>query len=348
MPSNFYDGGKLLSMKDIDGDRPTIYMSTSNRCAGKTTYFTGLLINKFIKTQERFIVLYRWKKELNEVSSKIFENVAFRFPDYSMSEKKREKGSFSELFLKHGNSKDTCGYAVALNGSDDLRKASGELSSVQRMFFDEFQSESNKYCPNEVEKFLSIYTTVARGGGQQARYLPVYMCSNPVTLLNPYFAAMDVASRLRKDTKFLRGPGWVLEQNVNESAQNAMRKSGIAKAMGGSRYMEYAASGTYLLDDNTFIAVPDCPTYYIATLLYDGTACALRRGDDDVFYFGGKPDNSCPVRIAVTNDDHSLDTTSLRANKDLMRVLRRSWDLARLRFADLKSRDAALRAISHV
>lgn len=34
----FYDGAKLLSLKDIDGNTPEIYMCTSNRNGGKTTY----------------------------------------------------------------------------------------------------------------------------------------------------------------------------------------------------------------------------------------------------------------------------------------------------------------------
>lgn len=53
--------------------------------------------------------------------------------------------------------------------------------------FDEFQSENNDYCPNEVQKFISVHTSVARGQGKQLRYVPVYMLSNPVTLLNPYY-----------------------------------------------------------------------------------------------------------------------------------------------------------------
>ena len=35
----YYDGTKLLSMQDMNGNKPEIYISTSNRSAGKTTYF---------------------------------------------------------------------------------------------------------------------------------------------------------------------------------------------------------------------------------------------------------------------------------------------------------------------
>ena len=54
-----YDGTKLLSLKDINGKKPEIYICTSNRTAGKTTYFNRYFVNRFIKYSEKFILLYR-------------------------------------------------------------------------------------------------------------------------------------------------------------------------------------------------------------------------------------------------------------------------------------------------
>ena len=45
----YYDGTKLLSMKDLDGNTPEIFMVTSNRTAGKTTYFNRLVFLVFCK-----------------------------------------------------------------------------------------------------------------------------------------------------------------------------------------------------------------------------------------------------------------------------------------------------------
>ena len=47
--NNYYDGTKLLSLKDLDGNTPEIFMVTSNRTAGKTTYFSKLVFNRFLK-----------------------------------------------------------------------------------------------------------------------------------------------------------------------------------------------------------------------------------------------------------------------------------------------------------
>lgn len=41
----YYDGAKLLSLMDINGNRPEIYMCTTNRTGGKTTFFGRLCAN---------------------------------------------------------------------------------------------------------------------------------------------------------------------------------------------------------------------------------------------------------------------------------------------------------------
>ena len=41
----YYDGTKLLSLLDLNNKRPEIYMVTTNRTGGKTTYFGKLVVN---------------------------------------------------------------------------------------------------------------------------------------------------------------------------------------------------------------------------------------------------------------------------------------------------------------
>lgn len=44
-----YDGTKLLSLNDIDGNRPEIYICTSNRSAGKTTWFNRYVVRRYLR-----------------------------------------------------------------------------------------------------------------------------------------------------------------------------------------------------------------------------------------------------------------------------------------------------------
>ena len=75
--SNYYDGTKLLSLKDINGNTPEIYICTTNRTGGKTTYFSRLLVNKYLKNKEKFVLLYRYVNEMDNVAEKFFKDIQF-------------------------------------------------------------------------------------------------------------------------------------------------------------------------------------------------------------------------------------------------------------------------------
>ena len=71
----YYDGTKLLSLKDINNKTPEIFICTSNRTAGKTTYFNRLVVNRFIKHNKKFMLLYRFNYELDNIDEKFFKDV---------------------------------------------------------------------------------------------------------------------------------------------------------------------------------------------------------------------------------------------------------------------------------
>ena len=72
---NFYDGTKLLSLKDINGETPEIYICTSNRSAGKTTFFNRLAMNRFLKDGKKFALLYRYNYEVRDAPEKFFKDI---------------------------------------------------------------------------------------------------------------------------------------------------------------------------------------------------------------------------------------------------------------------------------
>ena len=143
--NRFYDGTRLLSMKDIDGNRPEIYICTSNRTAGKTTYFNRMMVNGFVKRKEKFILLYRFKYELDEVADKFFKDIKnLFFQDYTMTSEKQQLGIYHSLYLQKGeDEKEECGYAISINSADQIKRNSHLFSDAKKMLFDEFQSETS-------------------------------------------------------------------------------------------------------------------------------------------------------------------------------------------------------------
>lgn len=346
----YYNGTKLLSLKDIDGKQPEIYIITSNRTAGKTTYFGKLLIKRFIKQGKKFCLMYRYAYELDAIADKFFKDIqALFFPEYHMTEKKRARGTFVELFLQYGDGEEkSCGYAVALNKSDQIKKYSHLLSDTTAILFDEFMTENNEYCANEIQKFYSVHSSIARGNGAMYRYVPVYMCANPVTLLNPYYSALGISERLDRDTKFLRGHGWVLEQGYNESAADAQTSSAFYRAFSGSeKYAAYGAQGIYLKDNDAFIDSPQGRSHYIVTLRYNGADYAIRSfPQHGIVYCDTNVDTLNPNKLSVTTDDHNINYVMLSQYSPFLQQLKMLFERGAFRFKNLQCKAAILAALS--
>lgn len=343
--SKYYDGTKLLSMLDINGNKPEIYMCTTNRTGGKTTYFGRLCINRFLDKGEKFGLLYRYNYELDDIVEKFYKDLgSLFFPNYTMTSKRRASGTFQELFL---NDK-SCGYALSLNNADQIKKYSHLFSDIQRMIFDEFQSETNHYCERETKKFISVHTSIARGQGEQVRYVPVYMLSNPVSIINPYYVEMGISSRLKDETKFLRGDGFVLEQGYIESASIEQKNSGFNRAFSKNSYTAYSSECVYLNDNKAFVEKPAGKSKYLCTLRYKGSDFALREyTESGLIYCDDKADSSFLTRISVTTDDHNINYVMLKRNDFFLSNLRYFFEHGCFRFKDMRCKEAVLSALSY-
>lgn len=344
MDAHFYDGTKILSLKDLNGETPEIYMICTNRSAGKTTFFGKYFVNKFIKNGEKFGLLYRYSYELADCADKFFKEIgSLFFPSYTMTSKKEADGVYYNLFLNDIH----CGYAIALNKADMIKKNSHLFSDIQRLLFDEFQSETNNYCANEITKFISIHTSIARGGGKQVRYLPVYMLSNPVTLLNPYFASFDIATRLQYNTKFLKGDGWVLENGFYESASNAQKQSAFNRAFASNKYVAYASQSVYLNDSDTFIERLSGNGRYVATIKYEDSYYSIREFPElGIVYCDDKYDSTFPRKIALTTADHQINYVMLKQNDIFLGLMKNYFLKGCFRFKNMKCKDAIIKALS--
>lgn len=349
----YYDGTKLLSLNDIDGNKPEIYIVTSNRTAGKTTYFSRMLFKRAIQKDKKFMLVYRYKYELDNCADKFFKDInTLFFPEYTMKSIKQAQGIYHDLYYTHpsfdGEWKH-CGYAVALNSADQIKKNSHLFSDTDSMMFDEFQSETNNYCTDEVTKFISLHTSIARGQGKMVRYLPVYMIGNPVTILNPYYVELGISSRLTKKTKFLKGSGFVMEQGYNESAYNAQKESGFSAAFSRNKYNAYAGQGVYLQDNMAFVDHIKGEGRYLGTLKYKDVLFGLRAFDElGVIYCDKNPDYTYPHKLAITTEDHQINYIMLKRSCLFVDNMRYYFDKGCFRFYDLQCKEACMAMLCYV
>lgn len=334
----YYIGTKILSLKDLDGLPPELYLIVTNRTDGKTTFYTKYCINHFFNDCQKFAFLYRNNIELDNAGEKIFKDVQkIFFPKSEFKDFKRNKGMYHEFSI------DTkmAGYALSLNNSDKIKKMSHLFSDIDNLVFDEFQSETNTYLPDEIGKFLSILTSIKRGQGKQNRNIKVFMLSNPVSVLNPYYHALGIAKRLKSDTKFLKGHGFVLQHTLNKNVAKAAENSGIFRAFGNTNYLSYVKELKYLNDNNLFIDNLQGNNIYLGTIKIDNDFYSLRHYvKQNLIYISQNIDATYPIKIALDNYDVDLSYYYNDNSKSIINILSRYFKNGMIRCQNQQCKNA--------
>jgi hypothetical protein len=174
------------------------------------------------------------------------------------------------------------------------------------------------------------------------------MIANPVSIINPYYVKMGISERLRDDTKFLKGDGFILEQGFNESASVALKQSGFNKAFARDDYIAYSSEAVYLNDNKSFIEKPAGVGRYLGTLRYNGSDFALREFvEDGVIYCDDRPDLTYKYKIAITTEDHNINYVMLKRNDIFITNMRFYFERGCFRFKDLRCKECVMKLISY-
>lgn len=346
MSDKYYSCEYILTLKDINGKRPEIYLVDGNRTAGKSVSFKKKLTDTFLKRKSdinQFLYIFRYKTDMQNVSEMFFGDIGRIFyRGHVMTEKKLFEGKVIQLLLDD----EPCGYAVPLSMSSKIKNASAIFTRVKHGFFDEYQAEDDQYLNNEINKFMSLHTTVARGDGEQVRYVPFYMASNTVSMLNPYYHAFGINKRLQHNTKFLKGDGWVFERTYNETASKAFQESAFNRAFQHSAYFKYASENVYLNDNMALIEKPKGTSRYLLTIKYNNQMFNVREYDTCVYVSHGC-DETFRHRYCFQHEDVTGDGTVMVNRNDFMiDYLRRIFRQGYLRFDSLEAKNMTLDMIS--
>ena len=127
------------------------------RGVGKSFSMTKFVIDDFLRHENEFVYLRRYKTELDTSVPKFFDaiiNENVYGEDFELKVKKSSK--MSEFYVDGRRA----GYAVALSTANVLKSTS--FAKVKNIVFDEFIIDKGAYhyLPNEVEKMLDIIETI--------------------------------------------------------------------------------------------------------------------------------------------------------------------------------------------
>ena len=340
-----------MNMTDINGNKPEIFICTSNRSAGKSTFFNGYAMHDFLKNGNKFLLLFRNKYESESAADSFFNEIEkIFFNGLMMIQQPIVKNVCYRLLIGKSTAEKEekfngicCGYTCSLAAAEQIKRSSHLLSDCDKIIFDEFQSENGKYLKNEISALMSIHDSVARGNGKQVKYLPLYLIGNLIDLYNPYYEELGISRRLNIQCNFMRGDGWVLEQGFNESSADAHANSAFHRAFSSSEYTSASQKKEYLYTDTQFINPRiENRGLYLGTIVYKNVKYGVRYIESvNVYYISEKPDKCSKTIFAATQADVS-DNAIFFKRHNFKDTLQNRLHSGLLLFDSKKSKNAGL------
>lgn len=334
-----YDNTKLINSLDCDGEVPTFFIVCSKlRGPGKTFQMCKMLFEKFLEEGKKFILLTRHKKDLGTIADGCFEGYfQVEHPEYHMREVLQMGHTFSRVYADTKVGEETssveCGYVIPLSAVNDIKKISSLFFDTWCFFFDEFMPVDDRFLKNEVDYLLNIYKSVARGEGSAVRYMPIYMCSNTLSIQNPYFKALGLTSKLQSSTHFYRGSGVCFENCDNvEGLAELHKSSGIEKAL--RKHLALTDDNTWINDDCSLVEKPYKwgRPIYLATLMYGSEKFGVLEYPN-VVYVSRTVDKSCEFVYNLTLDNGNLNYPVI-SSCGLLDFVRKRYFLGQVRCQD--------------
>ena len=347
----FYNGYRLLASTDKYGVKPEIYIAASNRSAGKSTFFNGLMLHKYLNKGKKFLLLYRRRYEISQAADGFFKDIAkLFFPDLSMTQETGVKNVFEKLYVserKEHAPKYECGYATSISAAEQIKKFSHLLSDVDCILLDEAFPENGVYLKNEIDLFMSIHDSIARGNGEMSRYLPVIIVGNLIDIYNPYFDALGIIDTLQLDSNFTRGDGFIIEQNFNEISAKKHKESAFHRALSSAAYNAATQEKKYIntsydMIDNSIVDIGR----YLLTIKYKDCLYSVRYNEAGYFYYiSDTPDPNFKMQHAATEADIS-ESAIFDPGSIYRKILKDKFRKNLVRFRTLKCKEAGLHFIS--
>lgn len=352
MSSDFYSVRRFDGKTDLNGKDPYLRIICNNRTSGKTTSVGRECIDAVVNAGEEFFIVFRKKYEIANAHHALDSAIALWKKETGQlietTSKKMDGDIYATIFFDG----KPAGYAIPMKSVDEIKKYSNQFCKTTIGFMDEFQLESGDYMKirdmTELEIMQSIISSVSRGLDNRARKIIFYLIGNNVSNVNPYYHGLGIYKRLKSDTKWMRGDGWILDCERNEQAAADLEKNELLKAFGSSKYLSFACGKNTLFDKDRFITKKiEGKSRYIATLLYEGKSYGIREFfTQGIVFVSEKTDSNCKNVYAVTPDDMGKNLMLYSRASNLFRVLNWAYTKGILFFDGIGARNAAYECLA--
>lgn len=225
---------------------------------GKTYCYTKKCIDIGLEQKKiSFVVLVRYKEDINAIKDDWWSIVEHLYPDYIFYSQR------NIIYARNSLESFPIGEFIALK--QYMRAKRKPRPNVRIIFFDEFLNEENDYLPNEINAFTNICDSIIRNRDN----VRCYLVSNHISVLNPYFNYFGI---YQLGKRFTRGQHDSLLEFTDSAEFIEYRKTTkFGQSIEGTEYGEYAMLGRMLLDDTTNVSkVPDGVCHHQFNLILEG------------------------------------------------------------------------------
>lgn len=336
--SMFWDIGRTLTYNSL------FNFIVGNRGGGKTYGATKRVIDNFINKKEQFGYIRRYKDDLKEPMNHFFDAIKDSYPDYEF--KNDNKHLYIRLKPEGDNvpwtKEDIAGYGFVLATASNKKSIS--YPNITTLIFDEFLLDKGNvvYVPNEPEKLLNLYETIARPGTQHPRVV-LFMLANALTVTNPYFLyfGLRLSDKQDKNGKYIwKHPtkSMLVEDVRNAAFIDAKKNTEFGAIINGTKYADYSIENKFLLDDDTFIEKKSKNAKYYFTFVYKGNKYGVWADiEEGKMYVSKDIDPSFVLVYTLTLKDHQPNTMFLKSKNRAghFKIFIENYKLGNVRFESM-------------
>lgn len=312
----------------------------SKRGSGKTYTLQKWLIKQFIKKQRETVYITQFISELDDIGikqpfTKVLEN---EYPNVEAVQ------IGHDLYL---DGKIFC-YGIALTEAQKIKKMS--FPNVYYIMFDEYmkeQAKKNSFVKNEVDEFLSIYSTIDRYEDR----VKCFFLGNTTTQYNPYHT-----HKAFKIPSIELGEIWTSENVLyqyykpKQIFEDKIGKSRFAKMIANTEYGKYSVLGEFTEDTDEFIEKRSEKAKEIFNFIFNDVRYGVWRDlNEGKLYISDKYNPNMNICYTLTTTDHRENTMLTKTSKSsMLKYLSDNFRYGNVRFESQAIKKKTMEAIKMI
>lgn len=304
------------------------------RGVGKSYSTKKYAIKHAIKTGKKFIYLRRYDTELELM---LKQNDFFK-------DVQNDEELINHEFNVNGKvaycDNEVIGYFVPLSKQSHYKSI--PFPDVDIIIFDEVFIQSNRYLKNEITQFLELLETVGR-----LRNIKVFLLSNWVSVVNPYFMYFDLSLPYGKEYKLFKNGSILVVYIKNELYRAVKNQSTFGKLIQGTPYGEYAIENKALNDTKSFIKKKSRGSYHFFNIVINGNTFGVWKDiKENCIVISKDIKKECPVLLSFDFNSHTEKTTFVRTRSPYFKSLINSYSRGMLFFESAFIKENMINLIS--